>query len=64
MLSDFLAEHKKEIIQLCKDKVLEASDSKPTSKLLDAGLPIFYDEVIEVLKRTAALERGADFYSA
>lgn len=53
MLSEFLSENKKEIIKLCKTKVLEASESKPTSALLDAGLPIFYDEVIEVLQRTS-----------
>lgn len=55
MLYEFLGQYKKEIIQLCKDKVLADSDSRPTTALLDKGLPVFYDELIGVLKRTAAL---------
>lgn len=53
MLYEFLGQYKKEIIQLCKDKVLVDGGSKPTSALLDQGLPIFYNELIGVLRRTA-----------
>jgi signal transduction histidine kinase len=54
MLSDFLKEHKSEIISKCKKKVHSDSESKPTSALLDQGLPVFYNELISVLQRTAA----------
>ncbi len=54
MLYDFLQQHRKEITSRCKEKVRADSESKPTSKLLDEGLPIFYDELIGVLQRTAA----------
>jgi signal transduction histidine kinase len=55
ILSDFLTQNKNEIIQLCRDKVLAAGESKPTSTLLERGLPFFYDELIEVLKRAGSL---------
>ena len=35
------------------------SESKPTSTLLDQGLPIFYDEVIGVLERTAKASKSS-----
>lgn len=54
MLYEFLGQYKDEIIQLCRDKVTADSASKPTSALLDEGLPIFYGELIGVLQRTAA----------
>jgi signal transduction histidine kinase len=54
MLSDFLKKNREEIISKCKAKVCADSESKPTSMLLDQGLPIFYDELIGVLQRTAA----------
>lgn len=54
MLFEFLGQYKKEIIQLCREKVLADGDSKPTSALLDQGLPVFYDELIGVLRRTAS----------
>jgi hypothetical protein len=54
MLSDFLKKNREEITSICKKKVLADSESKPTSVLLNKGLPIFYDELIEVLQRTAA----------
>ena len=53
MLFEFLDEYREEIIQLCKFKVNAASESKPTSALLDRGLPVFYDELIGVLRHTA-----------
>ncbi len=54
MLHEFLNRYKKEIIQLCRDKALADGQAKPTSTLLDKGLPIFYNELIEVLQRTAS----------
>lgn len=54
MLYDFLKQHKAAITSLCKEKVLSDSKSKPKTTLLDEGLPIFYDELIAVLQRTAA----------
>ena len=53
MLYEFLKENKKAIIRKCKSKVLSAAESKPTSALFNRGRPVFYDEVIEVLQRTA-----------
>lgn len=60
MLSEFLLERKTEITQLCRDKVLAASESKPSSALLDEGLPIFYDELVEVLSRTKSSSSDLD----
>lgn len=53
MLYDFLKKNREEIISMCREKVSADSESKPTSTLLGQGLPIFYDELIGVLQRTA-----------
>ncbi len=53
MLYDFLKQNREAITSICKEKVRADSESKPTSTLLDEGLPIFYDELIGVLQRTA-----------
>ena len=54
MLYDFLKQHREEIISICKKKVHTDRELKPTSMLLDEGLPLFYNELIGVLQRTAA----------
>ena len=51
MLYEFLTEHKGEILQLCKNKVIAAGEAKPTSPLLDQGLPHYYDQLIRELQR-------------
>ena len=61
MLYEFLAQYEKEIIQICKTKIEANSDSKPTSATLDKGLPIFYKEIIEILKRTAKSPKHSAF---
>jgi len=53
MLHKFLEEHKSDIIQLCRKKVAADDGSKATSELLEQGLPIFFGELIGVLRRTA-----------
>ncbi len=55
MLHEFLVQYQKEILELCKKKVAADSASKPTSELLDKGLPIFYSELIGVLERRTKL---------
>lgn len=54
MLFEFLNQYKKEIMFLCRNKIHTAGDSKPTSALLDGGLPIFYTELTDVLSRSAS----------
>ena len=54
MLYEFLGQYKDEIIQLCRNKVSADNESKPSSELLEEGLPLFYNELIGVLSRTAA----------
>jgi len=52
-LYEFLTEYEADIIHLCRSKVLANSESKPTSEVLDKGLPFFYKELIELLKHSA-----------
>jgi len=61
MLYKFLDQYKNEIIDLCKGKVSADAESKPTSVLLEQGLPIFYDELIEVLRRTAVATQAHSY---
>lgn len=66
VLFEFLRQNREEIIQLCRGKVLAAGQSKPTSALLDRGLPVFYDELVGVLRReeTASTSIATDLASA
>lgn len=50
MLHEFLIKERQHILDLCHAKLLEVSASKSTSEEMDGGLPIFYDEFIEVLR--------------
>jgi len=50
MLHNFLLTYRTEILALCTAKLLSVSDSKITSNEMDQGLPVFYDELIEVLR--------------
>jgi signal transduction histidine kinase len=49
MLHEFLLRERDPILALCKAKLKEVSDDKDSSNEMDVGLPIFYDELIEVL---------------
>jgi signal transduction histidine kinase len=51
MLHQFLMEERKEILALCAEKVLKSSDQKSSNAELEEGLPLFYDGLIQVLKR-------------
>lgn len=55
MLRDFLAQYKKEILALTAKKTLELSGVRPTSEQLMRGLPIFFDQLLGVLKRAQAV---------
>ncbi len=51
MLYEFLEKNKKSILDLALKKTLGISENKPTTSELEKGLPIFYTELISVLKK-------------
>ncbi len=51
MLHDFLQSYKKEILELTSQKTLVLAGDLRNSKKLKVGLPIFYDQLIFVLKQ-------------
>lgn len=50
MLHQFLLAERSNILSLCAKKLAEVSDARSSSAEMDVGLPIFYDELIEVLR--------------
>ena len=53
MLDTFLVENRKEILKYCEAKSREADEGLPSSPKLKRGLPIFYNQLIEVLRENA-----------
>jgi len=56
MLHEFLLIERHGILALCKAKLQTVSANKTSSSVMDLGLPVFYDELIEILR--ADEERG------
>lgn len=56
MLHQFLENHKKEILKMTEMKALELAGVRPSSEQLRKGLPIFYQQLIEIL----ILEEGSE----
>jgi signal transduction histidine kinase len=50
MLHEFLIAERGKILSLCSNKILRATSPKNSSDKMEKGLPIFYDELIEVLR--------------
>lgn len=50
MLHEFLEMHRTKILALCARKISKVANSVESSDLMDRGLPLFYDELIEVLR--------------
>lgn len=49
MLLDFLKEHKNEILEIAKIESLSIAGVRPTSDQLQAGLPIFFQQIVGIL---------------
>jgi len=50
MLYNFLFQNQKEILAMTEKKTLELAGVRPSSEQLREGLPIFYEQLIEVLR--------------
>ena len=50
MLHEFLLAQRDEILALCSNKILTLAGSRSSSEEMEKGLPVFYDELIEVLR--------------
>ena len=50
MLHEFLLAKRDEILSLCSLKIARLADSRGSSDEMERGLPVFYDELIEVLR--------------
>ena len=57
-LHEFLSAERDEILTLCAEKILSLADSKSSSDEMERGLPIFYDELIEVLRGDTDESKG------
>ena len=51
MLSEFLTKERGPILERCKREATKNLGVKPTSELIEEGLPIFYDQLIGLLQR-------------
>lgn len=59
MLHEFLLAEREGILDLCSKKIMRLADSRSSSDEMERGLPIFYDELIEVLRADADESREA-----
>ncbi|MHC5730820.1 MAG: hypothetical protein ACYTXY_43305, partial [Nostoc sp.] len=50
MLHEFLLAERDEILALCSKKIARLADSRISSDEMERGLPVFYNELIEVLR--------------
>ncbi len=50
MLHNFLLAERDRILALCAQKLLRVSDARNSSEEMERGLPVFYDELYEVLR--------------
>lgn len=50
MLCDFLVDHRDLILDLTRQKTADISEARPSSEVLERGLPIFYEHLIAVLR--------------
>ncbi len=58
MLHKFLLTERDKILALCSNKILTLTGSITSSDEMEKGLPVFYDELIEVLR--ADIEEPAE----
>lgn len=52
MLADFLPTKKDEILTLTEEKALELAGNHPSSAQLKKGLPIFFNQMVEVIRNS------------
>jgi len=57
MLSEFISQHRQEILDLTRQRVLVRMAPRPTESEVEHGVPLFLDQLIDVLKEQSA--RGA-----
>ncbi len=50
MLHEFLLSERENILALCSAKLLRLNDARSSSDEMELGLPVFYDELIDVLR--------------
>jgi len=50
MLYDFLVDHRDVILDLTRQKTADISEARPSSAVLERGLPIFYEHLIAALR--------------
>ena len=68
MLSDFIAEHRSDIIARSRARVARRSAPRPTDDELERGIPLFLDQLVDALRartdsaamETSAARHGAD----
>lgn len=60
MLSDFIAQHRQEILALTRQKVLVRMAPRPTESEIEHGVPLFLDQLTEVLNEQSSRGSGTD----
>jgi hypothetical protein len=53
LLYEFLLVEREKILALCTNKIVRLADSRSSSEKMERGLPLVYDELIEVLRGDA-----------
>lgn len=58
MLHEFLLAERDEILALCSKKIARLADSMSSSDEMERGLPVFYNELIQVLRADADIDES------
>jgi signal transduction histidine kinase len=69
MLFEFISSHREELIALTRSKVAKRLAPQPTDRELNSGVPLFLDQLAEMLRRPASpttgpIDRGAAVHGA
>ncbi|MEH1953923.1 sensor histidine kinase [Nostoc sp.] len=64
MLHEFLLAERDEILALCSKKIARLADSMSSSDEMERGLPVFYDELIEVLRADADIDESGEAHNS
>lgn len=60
MLYEFMLEHRDTILRICTETTRSIGNEKPISLELERGMPLFYQEVIDVLKRESCKKSNSN----
>ena len=60
MLHEFLTRERESVLLRCKQQMMKNLGTRQTSEMVEEGLPVFYDQLIEILQRDGSFELDSE----